>query len=108
MARHVRKGDKVAVITGKYKGQTGKVLEVLTAKDRVRVEGIATVKRHLKPGRDPKVPQGGIIEKFGTIHISNVLPVDPSTGKPTRVGSKRLEDGRKVRVAKKSGEIIAE
>ncbi len=108
MARHVKKGDTVAVIAGKYKGKRGKVLEVLTGKDRVRVEGVATVKRHLKPGRDPKVPQGGIIEKFGTIHVSNVLPIDPQTNKPTRVGIKILEDGRKVRVAKRSGEQLAE
>ncbi len=108
MARHVRKGDTVAVIAGKYKGKQGKVLEVLTDKDRVRVEGVATIKRHLKPGRDPKVPQGGIIEKFGTIHISNVLPLDPQSGKPTRVGFKRLEDGRKVRVAKRSGETLTD
>jgi large subunit ribosomal protein L24 len=106
MAR-VKKGDQVAVIAGKYKGKRGKVLEVLVEKDRVRVEGVATVKRHLKPGRDPKVPQGGIIEKFGTIHISNVLPIDPQTDKPTRVGYKTLEDGRKVRVAKRSGEQLA-
>ncbi len=106
MARHVKKGDIVAVIAGKHKGEQGKILEVLVASNRVRVEGIATIKRHLKPGRDPKVPQGGIIEKFGTVHISNVLPVDPQSGKPTRVGFKRLEDGRKVRVAKRSGEVI--
>ena len=108
MARHVRKGDQVMVISGKYKGKKGKVIEVLVDRDRVRIEGVATVKRHLKPGRDPKVPQGGIIEKFGTIHVSNVLPIDPSSGKPTRVGVKVLDDGRKVRVAKKSGEIIAD
>ncbi|MBI5510001.1 MAG: 50S ribosomal protein L24 [Deltaproteobacteria bacterium] len=108
MSRHVRKGDQVMVIAGKYKGQKGKVLEVLTAKGRVRIEGIATVKRHLKPGRDPKVPQGGIIEKFGTIHVSNVLPLDPSGGKPTRVSYKALEDGRKVRVARGSKEIITD
>ena len=108
MARHVRKGDTVEVISGKYKGQQGKIIEVLEAKDRVRIEGVATVKRHLKPGRDPKVPQGGIIEKFGTIHISNVLPIDPSTSKPSRIGYKKLEDGRKVRVARRSGEIIAD
>ncbi len=107
MARHVKKGDTVAVIAGKYKGKRGKVLEILTDKDRVRVEGVATVKRHLKPGRDPKVPQGGIIEKFGTIHISNVMPIDPHSDKPTRVGFKVLEDGRKVRVAKRSGEQLA-
>jgi large subunit ribosomal protein L24 len=106
--QRVRKGDTVEVISGKYKGKRGKVIEVLVEKDRVRVEGIATVKRHVKPGRDPKVPQGGIIEKFGTVHVSNVMPIDPSTNKPTRVGFKRLEDGRKVRVARRSGEIIAE
>lgn len=108
MSRHVKKGDLVAVLTGKYKGQKGKILEILTATDRVRVEGIATVKRHLKPGRDPKFPNGGIIEKFGTIHISNVLPVDPSSGKPTRVGFKMLDNGQKVRVAKRSGEQLAD
>ncbi len=107
MARHVKKGDTVAVIAGKYKGKRGKVIEVLVEKERVRVEGVATVKRHLKPGRDPKVPQGGIIETFGTIHISNVMPVDPHTDKPTRVGFKVLEDGRKVRVARRSGEQLA-
>lgn len=108
MARHVRKGDNVQVISGRYKGQQGKILEILVAKDRVRIEGVATVKRHLKPGRDPKVPQGGIIEKFGTIHISNVLPIDPESKKPTRVGFKTLDDGRKVRIARRSGEIIAD
>ncbi len=108
MSRHIRKGDQVMVISGKYKGQKGKVLELLVAKNRVRIEGIATVKRHLKPGRDPKVPQGGIIEKFGTIHVSNVLPLDPHGGKPTRVGFKTLEDGRKVRIARKSQEIITD
>jgi large subunit ribosomal protein L24 len=106
--RRIRKGDTVAVIAGKHKGETGKVIEVLVAKNRVRIEGVATVKRHLKPGRDPKVPNGGIIEKFGTIHISNVMPIDPSNQKPTRVGFKRLDDGRKVRVARKSGEILAD
>lgn len=106
MARHVRKGDVVQVLSGKYKGQQGKIIEVLVDKDRVRIEGIATVKRHLKPGRDPKIPNGGIIEKFGTIHISNVLPLDPSSGKPTRVGFKQLDDGRKVRFAKGSGELL--
>jgi large subunit ribosomal protein L24 len=106
--RRIRKGDMVAVVAGKHKGETGKVIEVLTARERVRIEGVATVKRHLKPGRDPKVPNGGIIEKFGTIHISNVMPIDPATQKPTRVGFKRLDDGRKVRVARKSGELLAD
>ena len=107
MSKHVKKGDNVVVLAGKYKGQQGKVLEVLTDKDRVRVEGIANVKRHLRPGADPKLPEGGIIDKTGSIHISNVLPVDPATGKGTRVGYKFLEDGKKVRFAKSSGDILA-
>ena len=106
MSRHVRKGDSVGVIAGKYKGTQGKVLEILIDKERVRIEGVGAVKRHLKPGRDPKVPEGGIIEKFASIHWSNVLPLDPSSGKPTKVGFKVLDDGRKVRVAKGSGEVI--
>ena len=106
MAQRIRKDDTVVVISGKHKGEQGKVLEVLTDKDRVRIEGVNVIKRHLKPGRDPKVPQGGIIEKFGTVHISNVALLDPSSGKPTRVGFKVLEDGRKVRVARKSGEVL--
>ena len=106
MARHVRKGDTVGVIAGKYKGQQGKVLEVLIDKERVRLEGVGSVKRHLKPGKDPKVPQGGIIEKFASIHWSNVLPLDPSSGKPARVGFKVLEDGKKVRIAKGTGEVL--
>ena len=108
MARHVRKGDTVSVLAGKFKGQQGRLLEVLVQQQRVRIEGVAPVKRHLKPGRDPKLPNGGIIEKFGTVHISNVLPVDPKSGKPTRVGFKTLEDGRKVRVAKRSGETLGD
>ena len=108
MARHVRTGDTVEVISGKYRGQQGKVLEVLTEKDRVRLEGVGVVKKHLKPGRDPKVPQGGIVEDNPTVHISNVLPLDPTSGKASRVGYKVLEDGKKVRVAKKSGEVIAD
>jgi large subunit ribosomal protein L24 len=106
--QRIRKGDTVEVISGKYKGRRGKVIEIQLDKDRVRIEGVATVKRHLKAGRDPKVPQGGIIEKFGTIHMSNVQPIDPQSNKPTRVGFKKLDDGRKVRVAKRSGEIIAD
>ena len=106
MARHIRKGDNVGVVAGKYKGQEGKIIDVLVEKERVRIEGVGSIFRHLKPGRDPKVPEGGRIEKFATIHWSNVLPLDPSTGKPTRVGFKKLEDGRKMRVAKGSGELI--
>jgi len=106
MARRIRKGDTVTVIAGKNKGATGKVIEVLVAKDRVRVEGVNLIKRHVRPGANPKVPEGGIIDEFGTIHISNVQPIDPQSGKGTRIGFKRLDDGRKVRVAKRSGEVI--
>lgn len=103
MAR-VKKGDLVKVIAGKEKGKSGKILEVLT--DRVRVEGLMPIKRHLKPGRSQKNPQGGIIERNGTIHTSNVMPVDPKTKRPTRVSSKTLGDGKKVRIAA-SGETLA-
>ena len=96
------------VIGGKYKGQSGKLLQVLVEQQRVRVEGIATVKRHLKPGRDAKHQQGGIIEKLGSIHISKVSLVDPKDGKATRTGIKTLEDGSRVRVAKRSGETIGD
>ena len=103
MAR-VKKGDLVQVIAGKEKGKTGKILEVL--EDRVRVEGLMPIKRHLKPGRSQKNPQGGIIERTGTIHASNVMPVDPKSKHPTRIGAKTLSDGKKVRVALASGETL--
>ncbi len=105
MAR-VKKGDLVAVISGKDRGKTGKVLEVLTDSERVRVEGLVPIKRHLKPGRSQKNPQGGIIEQNGTIHLSNVMPIDPKTKKPTRVRAKVLTDGKKVRIST-GGEVLA-
>jgi large subunit ribosomal protein L24 len=101
----VKKGDLVVVIAGKEKGKQGKVLE-MAGEDRVIVEGLMPIKRHLKPGRSMKNPQGGIIEKNGTIHVSNVMPVDPKTKKGTRINAKVLGDGKKVRVAK-SGETLA-
>ena len=100
---HIKKGDTVYVNAGNDKGKTGKVLEVLREKDRVVVEGINMVSKHTKP--NAKAPQGGIIKHEGSIHISNVQLVDPKTGAPTRIGYK-IEDGKKVRVAKKSGEEI--
>ena len=106
-SRHVKKGDNVIVLAGKYKGRTGRVLDVYYDEGRVRVEGVAVIHRHLKPGKDPKRPNGGIFEDLGTVHISNVSPVDPASGKPTRVASKVLEDGRKVRIARRSGEVLA-
>jgi large subunit ribosomal protein L24 len=106
--RHVKKGDTVVVTTGKYRGQQGRLLEVLVDRNRVRVEGIATVKRHLKPGKDPKHQSGGIIEKLGTLAISNVALIDPKDGKATRTHRKTLENGSKVRIARRSGEQIGE
>ena len=100
---HIKKGDTVFVNAGNDKGKTGKVLEVLRDKDRVIVEGINMVSKHTKP--NAKQPQGGIVKQEGSIHISNVQLVDPKTGAPTRVGYK-FEDGKKVRIAKKSGEEI--
>ncbi|GGJ00995.1 50S ribosomal protein L24 [Alicyclobacillus cellulosilyticus] len=102
----IKKGDKVVVIAGKDKNKTGRVLAVFPKKQRVLVEGVNIIKRHTKP--NPKYPEGGIIEREAPIHISNVMIADPKTGEPTRVGFKFLEDGRKVRYAKKSGEILDE
>ncbi|WP_400244865.1 50S ribosomal protein L24 [Niallia sp. JL1B1071] len=100
---HVKKGDKVMVISGKDKGKTGVVLAAFPKKDRVIVEGINIVKKHSKPSQ--LNPQGGINDQEAAIHVSNVMPIDPKTGEPTRVGTKTVE-GKKVRVAKKSGEIL--
>ena len=100
---HVKKGDKVMVISGKDKGKTGVVLAAFPKKDRVIVEEINIVKKHSKPSQ--LNPQGGINDQEAAIHVSNVMPIDPKTGEPTRVGSKTV-DGKKVRVAKKSGEIL--
>ncbi|HET7876882.1 MAG TPA: 50S ribosomal protein L24 [Methylomirabilota bacterium] len=101
---HVRKGDTIMVIAGKERGKRGKVLRVLPDEGRVVVERINMIKKHQRPTQ--KVRQGGIIEREGSIHLSNVMLVDPASGKPTRVGMKELTDGRKVRVARKSGEIL--
>ncbi|MFF2754681.1 50S ribosomal protein L24 [Psychrobacillus sp. NPDC058041] len=100
---HVKKGDKVKVISGKDKGKTGVILSAFPKKDRVLVEGVNIVKKHMKPNQANQ--QGGIVSQEAAIHVSNVMLIDPKTGEPTRVGSK-VEDGKKVRVAKKSGEII--
>ncbi|QPC48045.1 50S ribosomal protein L24 [Mangrovibacillus cuniculi] len=100
---HVKKGDKVMVITGKDKGKTGTVLAAFPKKDRVLVEGVNVVKKHSKPSQ--LNPQGGILTQEAAIHVSNVMVIDPKTNEPTRVGYK-VEDGKKVRVAKKSGEIL--
>ena len=99
----IKKGDTVYVNSGNDKGKTGKVLSVLTEKDRVIVEGVNLVSKHTKP--NSKQPQGGIIKQEAAIHISNVNLIDPESSKPTRVGFKTV-DGKKVRVAKKSGQEI--
>jgi len=99
----VKKGDEVIVLAGKEKGKKGKIIKMLTDEARVVVAGINMVKRHTKPSR---TGGGGIVEKEGSLHVSNVALIDPKTGKGSRVGYKTLEDGRKVRVAKRSGEVI--
>ena len=99
----IKKGDKVVVIAGRDKGKNGEVLRVLREKNRAVVQGVNMVKRHTRPS--PGQP-GGIIEKEAAIHISNIAHIDPKTQQPTRVGYKFLEDGRKVRVARRSGEVL--
>jgi len=100
---HVKKGDKVKVLSGKDRGKQGTVLEAYPKKERVLVEGVNMVKIHAQPSQDN--PQGGILNQEATIHVSNVLPIDPKSGEPTRVGYKEV-DGKKVRIAKKSGEPL--
>jgi large subunit ribosomal protein L24 len=99
----VKKGDEVIVIAGKDKGKKGKIVKVFPEDRRVIVDGVNMMKRHTKPSR---TSAGGIIDKAAPLHVSNVMLVDPKSGKGTRVGSKQLQDGKKVRVAKRSGEVI--
>ena len=101
---HVRKGDTVVVVAGKERGKRGRVLRVIPDKNRVVVERINMIKKHQRPTQ--KLRQGGIIEREGAIHLSNVMLVDPTSSKPTRIGMRELGDGKKVHVARKSGEII--
>ena len=104
MAMKIKKGDQVIVITGRDKGKTGEVIQVMPKDSKVLVRGINLVKRHTKPTQENA---GGIVSKETSIHVSNVALIDPKSGKATRVGIK-LDKGQKVRVAKKSGEVIAE
>ena len=99
----IRKGDKVVVLTGKDKGRTGEVVQVMPKEDRAVVKGINLVKRHQ---RQTQTQEAGIITKEASIHLSNLAIADPKDGKPTRVGFKVLDDGRKVRFAKRSGDLI--
>jgi large subunit ribosomal protein L24 len=103
MKLKIKKGDKVIVITGRDKGKSGEVLRVLRDEDRVIVRGVHMAKRHTRPGAGQP---GGIVEKEAAIHVSNVAHIDPKSQKPTRVGYKVLGDGRKVRFAKRSGEVL--
>ncbi|MGD0342258.1 MAG: 50S ribosomal protein L24 [Bacteroidales bacterium] len=101
---HIKKGDTVMVITGESKGQKGRVLEIDRAKDRAIVEGINMVSKHTKP--NAKAPQGGIVKKESPIHLSNLMLVDPASGKPTRIGRRLNDNNKLVRYSKKSGEEI--
>jgi len=101
---HIKKGDTVQVITGESKGTQGRVLEVIREKNRAIVEGVNMVSKHTKP--NAKAPQGGVIKQEATVHISNLMLVEPATGKPTRIGRKLDENGKLVRYSKKTKEVI--
>jgi large subunit ribosomal protein L24 len=104
MAAKIRKGDRVQVLTGRDKGRRGEVIRVIPDENRALVQGVNMVKRHQKP--QGMGQPGGIQEKEAPINLSNLALLDPKSDKPTRVGFKELEDGRKVRVARASGEVI--
>ena len=101
---HIKKGDSVIVITGESKGQKGRILEVNRDKSRAIVEGVNLVSKHTKP--NAKAPQGGILKKEAAVHLSNLMLIDPTTGKPTRIGKKLNDNNKLVRYSKKSGEEI--
>jgi large subunit ribosomal protein L24 len=103
MAAKIKKGDKVVILTGRDKGRSGEVVQVMPKEERALVRGVNLVKRHQKQTMSQ---EGGIITKEAPVHLSNLAIVDPKDGKPTRVGFKVLDDGRKVRFAKRSGDLI--
>jgi large subunit ribosomal protein L24 len=103
MAAKIKKGDKVVVLTGRDSGRTGEVVQVMPKDEKALVRGVNMVKRHQKQSMNQ---EGGIISKEAPIHLSNLALADPKDGKPTRVGFRVLEDGRKVRFAKRSGDLI--
>ena len=105
MAAKIKKGDKVIVLTGRDKGKSGEVIEVRPAESRALVRGVNMVRRHQ---RQTAAQQGGIVSKEAPVHLSNLAIADPKDGKPTRIGFKFLEDGKKLRFAKRSGEVISE
>ena len=104
MAARIRKGDTVVVITGSDKGKRGEVLRVMPKEDRAVVKGVKIAKKHTKP--QGMGQPGGIVEQEAAIHLSNIMLIDPKTDKPTRVGFRMLEDGRKVRVSRPGGAVI--
>ncbi len=101
---NIRKDDTVLVTSGKYRGKKGKVVRAMPALNRIVVQGVNLRKRHRRPSKD--LPQGGIVEAEGPIDRSNVLLVCPKCSKPTRIGARKLEDGKKTRICKKCGEAI--
>ena len=101
----IRKNDQVVIRAGKDRGKRGRVLIVLPEKNRVVVEGVNLIKRHTRPNPQKNI-KGGIVEREATIHVSNVMVVDPETNEPTRLGSKTLPDGRRVRISRKSGAVV--
>ena len=103
MAAKIKKGDKVVVLTGRDKGRSGEVIRIMPKENRAMVRGINIIKRHQ---RQTQKAQGGIVNKESPVHLSNIAHVDPKSGGATRIGFKVLGDGRKVRFAKKSGEVI--
>jgi large subunit ribosomal protein L24 len=105
MSFRVRKNDTVQVMSGEFRGKTGRIVKVFPEKNRALVEGLNIVKRHTKPNR--KVQQGGIVQKEAPIHLSNLMLVCPKTGKPTRIGVSVLEGGKRVRFSKRAKETIA-
>ncbi len=105
MSAKVRKGDRVVVTTGREKGKKGEVLKVYPTEGRVLISGVNVIKKHQK---QTQTQQGGIITKEGSIDLSNLALQDPKDGKPTRIGFKMLADGSKVRIARRSGEVIPE
>ncbi len=102
----IKKGDNVYVLSGKEKGKTGKVLEIDHERQRAVVEKLMVFKRHFKRGRNPAAPEGGIVDRNGSIHVSNLALVDPESKKPTRIGTKLVDNGKRVRIAKRSGAQI--
>ena len=101
----IRKNDSVIVITGRDRGKRGRVLRVIPDKRRVIVEGVNFIKRHTRPNPQKNI-KGGIVEREAAIHASNVMLLDPDSNEPTRIGSKKLQDGTRVRIGRKSGAVV--